>query len=74
MRNQNARHDFRAMVLVFQPELTHSVWQDAFLSDANDCQLPRAELIASLKEGVRDGEWLAWRLIRIEIEVFGNCD
>ena len=64
----------RAMTLQYQPALTHSVWVDTFLSDADDCQFPKDDLIARLKQGVRDGEWVAWRLIRIEHEVMGNVD
>lgn len=64
----------RAMTLQYQPELTHSVWVDTYLSDEDECQLPRDELIERLKKGVRDGEWVAWRLIRVEQEVMGNVD
>ena len=64
----------RAMTLQYQPELTRSVWVDTYLSDEDECQLPRDELIERLKQGVRDGEWVAWRLIRIEQEVMGNVD
>ncbi|MEZ6097260.1 MAG: hypothetical protein R3C03_24055 [Pirellulaceae bacterium] len=63
-----------AMTLQYQPELTHSVWVDTFLSDADDCRLPKDELIARLKQGVRDGEWVAWRLIWIEQDVMGDVD
>lgn len=62
----------RAMVLKYQPELTHSVWIDTFISDSDGCDLPRCELIERLKQGVRDGEWAAWRLITVDMEVFGN--
>lgn len=64
----------RAMTLQFKPELTHSVWVDTYLSDENDCQLPKDQLVERLKQGVRDGEWVAWRLIHIEQEVMGNVD
>ena len=57
-----------AMVLVFQPELTHSVWQD-FISRARS----RKNLERILRKGVRDGDWVAWRLITIHHEVHGNC-
>lgn len=63
-----------AMTLQFRPELTHSVWVDTHLSDEDDCRLPKAELIERLKQGVRDGEWVGWRLMRIEQEVMGNVD
>lgn len=58
-----------AMVLVFQPELSHSVWHD-FLSRARTL----AGLERQLKAGVKRGDWVAWRLIRIEREVMGNVD
>lgn len=64
----------RAMTLQYQPELTHSVWIDTYLSDENDCRLSEAELIEQLKQGVRDGKWVGWRLIYIEQEVMGNVD
>ncbi len=57
----------RAMVLVYQPELTHSVWQDWI---SNHRTLKGME--QRLKQGVRNGEWVAWRLMRIEKEVMGN--
>ena len=58
-----------AMVLVFQPELTHSVWQDFRCRARTQGGLER-----QLKDGVKRGEWVAWRLIRIEREVTGNVD
>ena len=71
-----ARHcsTLHAMTLQYQPELTHSVWVDTYLSDEDDCKLPEAELTERLKQGVRDGEWVGWRLVRIEREVIGNVD
>ena len=69
-----SKHPLRAMVLEYRPELTHSVWVDAFISDEDGFSLSREELIEKLKQGVRDGEWVAWRLIRIEQEVMGNVD
>lgn len=70
-----ARHcsTLHAMTLQYQPELTHSVWVDTYLSD-EDCKLPEADLVERLKQGVRDGEWVGWRLVRIEREVMGNVD
>ena len=37
-----ARHcsTLHAMTLQYQPELTHSVWVDTYLSDEDDCKLP----------------------------------
>lgn len=66
--------DLRAMVLVFQPELTCSVWQDFFAEDEDGGSLGREELIEELKSGVRDGRWVGWRLIRIEKDVLRNVD
>ncbi len=57
----------RAMVLIYQPELTHSVWQD-WISNHRT----RKGLEQRLKQGVRNGEWVAWRLMHIEKEVMGN--
>ena len=62
------------MTLQYQPELRHSVWVDTFLSDEDECELPKCELVERLQQGVRDCEWVAWRLIRIEHEVMGNVD
>lgn len=64
----------QAMTLQYQPELTHSVWVDTYLSDEDECQLPRDELVARLKQGVKDGEWVAWRLVHIVEEVLGNVE
>lgn len=55
-----------AMVLVYQPALTCSVWQD-FYSEART----RKGLERLLKNGVKNGEWVAWRLMHIEKEVMG---
>lgn len=68
----NNQLPLRAMVLEYREELKHSVWVDAFFSDENDSSLPRDELVQRLKAGVKAGEWVAWRLIRIEQEVTGN--
>ena len=57
----------RAMVLVYQPELTHSVWLDYRNTSRSIQGLER-----KLKEGVRRGDWVGWRLVRIEKEVIGN--
>lgn len=56
-----------AMVLVFQPRLTCSVWQDYVGRHRTLSGLERA-----LRAGTRNGQWVAWRLIRIEREVIGN--
>lgn len=57
----------RAMVLVYEPRLTHSVWQD-FESRRRSQQ----SLEKRLRLGVRQGEWVAWRIIEIRKEVFCN--
>ena len=57
----------QAMVLVFDPRLTHSVWQDYVGRHRTVAGLERA-----LRAGVRRGEWVAWRLIRVEREIWGN--
>lgn len=57
----------RAMVLVYQPELTHSVWLDWISKHRT-----RKGMEQRLKQGVRNGEWVAWRLMHIEKEVMGN--
>ena len=62
----------RVMVLVYQPELTHSVWQDAFFEDADGKQLTTENLVDRLEQGVKAGEWVGWRLMRIEREVMGS--
>jgi hypothetical protein len=53
-------------VLVYQPALTHSTWQDF------EC---RAKTITGLerqlKAGVRDGRWVGWRIVTIHKTVMG---
>lgn len=63
-----------AQVLVYQPELTHSMWVDHYGEDSDGCRLSREDLVEQLKAGVRSGEWVGWRLMRIEQEVMGNVD
>lgn len=68
----------RAMVLIFEERLTHSVWVDygGRMEEETGGEIPETEeqLIETLKQGVRDGEWVGWRLIRVEREVLGNAD
>lgn len=68
----------RAMVLVYEPRLTCSVWQDyggiADEDTGDEILRSNDEMISDLKDGVREGRWVAWRLIRIEREVMGNAD
>lgn len=57
----------RAMVLQYYPELTHSMWVDFSCRARSQEGLERI-----LRKGVRNGDWMAWRLIRIEKEVMGD--
>ena len=57
----------RAMVLVYQPELTHSVWQDVISRHRTAKGLEKY-----LRKGVKDGKWWGWRIIRVEKEVLGD--
>ena len=68
-----AKKRWHVMTLQYQPALTHSVWVDTYLGDKNDCVLPHDELVARLRQGVRDGEWIGWRLMHIDTEVLGNA-
>ena len=59
----------RAMVMVYMPELRHSVWCDF------QCRSRTIEgLRKVLKKGIRNGEYVAYRLIYIHEEVMGNID
>lgn len=58
----------RAMVLVYQPALTCSVWMDF-----ESRHRTQASLEKCLRLGVRNGEWVAWRLITVHKEVIGNA-
>ena len=68
----------RAMVLVFEPRLTHSVWQDygGMCDEETGDEIIRSddEMVEDLKQGVRDGRYVGWRLHRVEREVVGNVD
>ncbi len=68
----------RAMVLVFEERLTHSVWQDyggiANEETGEEIICSKDEMIEDLKQGVRDGRYVGWRLHRVEREVLGNVD
>lgn len=56
----------RAQVLVFQPELTHSVW-----TDIQSRARTRAGLEKQPRAGVRSGEYVGYRLHRVEAEYVG---
>ena len=68
----------QAEVFVYEPRLTCSVWQDygGVRDEETGEDVPRteSEMIEDLKQGVRDGEWVGWRLHRIEREVIGIVD
>jgi hypothetical protein len=57
----------RAQVLVFEPALTHSVWQD-FESRART----RDGLERQLRNGVCAGRFVGYRLLRIETQHIGR--
>lgn len=57
----------RAMVLVYQPELKCSVWQDYFSRRRS-----LKTLTHELQRGTKEGKWVAWRLIWIVKEVMGS--
>jgi hypothetical protein len=69
---QAAKLPPRVMTLQYHPELKHSAWTDTYLSDEDGCELSYDELVVRLRQGVLDGEWVAWRLIHIEYEEVGN--
>lgn len=56
----------KAQVLIFKPELTCSVWQD-FIHKARTLD----GLEKMLRQGVRCGRYVGYRLIRIEAEYIG---
>lgn len=56
----------RAQALIFQPELTHSVWTDVMHRKRS-----RKSLEAMLRKGVRSGEYVGYRLLTIEAEYMG---
>jgi len=58
-----------AMVLQYEPLLGNCRWVD-FVSRHKS----EKALIASLRTGVKRGEWHEWRLITIHTEVLGNCE
>ena len=58
----------RSMVLVYQPELKCSVWIDYYSKAKTVAGLER-----QLRANVKNGNCVAWRLIRIEKEVMGNA-
>ena len=58
----------RAQVLIFRPELTHSVWTDVM-----HLKRSRKSLEAMLRKGVRSGEYVGYRLFTIEAEHIGVC-
>lgn len=57
----------RAMVLVHVPELKCNVWQD-FICTAHR----QSGLLKHLQDGVKQGKFLGYRMMRIEKEVLAN--
>ena len=55
-----------AQALIFQPELTHSVW-----TDVRHRKRSRKSLEDMLRKGVRTGEYAGYRLLTIEAEYIG---
>lgn len=55
-------------VLVFEPKLTHSVWQDW----GSDEPLSEAGVVERLRAGVESGEYAGWRVLTIHQEVIGR--
>lgn len=55
-----------AQVLVYQPELTHSVWTDVMHRKRS-----QKSLEAMLRKGVRSGEYVGYRLLTIHSEYVG---
>ena len=57
----------RAMVLVYRHELTHSVWVDLISQHRTEAGLEK-----HLRKGVKDGDWLGWRIIYVSKQGVGN--
>lgn len=60
------RHSYQ--VLVFEPQLTHSVWKDW----GSDDPMTEEEVIESLRAGVESGKYVGWRVITIHKDVMGR--
>ena len=56
----------KAQALIYQPELTHSVWTDV----QHRCR-SRAALQKMLRKRVRSGEYVGYRILHIEEEHIG---
>ena len=55
-------------VLVFEPQLTHSVWRDWGGEDP----MSDEEVLDRLRAGVESGEYVGWRVLTIHQEVLGR--
>ena len=55
-----------AQVLVYQPDLTHSVWTDVMHRKRS-----QKSLEAMLRKGVRSGDYVGYRLLTIHAEYLG---
>ena len=56
----------RAQVLVWSDLLQGNHWIDRATNGRSE-----AKLVKELRAGVKAGEWLAWRIVRIEHEEMG---
>ena len=57
----------RAMVLIYQPELTHSVWVDLISQHRTEAGLEK-----HLRKGVKDGKWVGWMIIQVSKQALGD--
>jgi len=57
----------QSQVLVFDPRVTQSHWEDY----NHSCRTVEG-LKKQLRRGVKRGDWVGWRLITIHKEVLGN--
>ena len=57
----------RAMVLIYRPELTHSVWVDLISQHRTEAGLEK-----HLRKGVKNGDWLGWRIIQVSKQGLGD--
>lgn len=56
-----------AMVLQYEPRLTHSIWVDLMHRARTE-----SGLIRLLRKGVKTGQWIGWRLVTIHTEELGS--
>ena len=58
----------QAMVLIYQPELTHSVWVDLISQHRTEAGLEK-----HLRKGVKDGDWVGWMIIQVLKQALGDA-